>query len=297
MTIPIDVLRRGSRACTGARPQSGPPTPELGTAAACSRERPAGAVQHDPGRGSRIDPHRRAARPRRRPSPPTRRTPPPGSRRPGEADSSSDRLRAAGAVVAARPRWTRAPPGRRRPPRASAVTRPSVPCHAALADPLLGCRRSSAGRPAPRRGCDPIGVPSSARSRRRAARPDPSGRPRHRERVRCARRAVVATAPADRVARGPSAARDRDRDPTRPGRAGDGRSVTCRRRELFGRREPDLGAGLGRAARARLLGDGAGDRADHVAVEHRRDDVVLAQLVVGDDRRRSPARRPSSSPR
>ena len=62
-------------------------------------------------------------------------------------------------------------------------------------------------------------------------------------------------------------------------------------------READLLAGQRGARRARLLGDRGGDRGSDVAVEHRRDDVVLAQLA---SRRRSPrsrARRPSSSPR
>ena len=50
-------------------------------------------------------------------------------------------------------------------------------------------------------------------------------------------------------------------------------------------------------ARACLLGDRGGDRGCDLAVEHRGDDVVLAQLLLGDDRRDRAARPPSSSPR
>ncbi len=49
-------------------------------------------------------------------------------------------------------------------------------------------------------------------------------------------------------------------------------------------REPDLLPGLRHAGGARLLGHGRGDRGGDVAVEHGGDDVVLAQLLVGDDR-------------
>ena len=46
-----------------------------------------------------------------------------------------------------------------------------------------------------------------------------------------------------------------------------------------------------------LLGHGGGHRGRHVAVEDRGDDVVLAQLGLGDDPGDGRARRPSSSPR
>src|SRR5204863_6609608 len=53
---------------------------------------------------------------------------------------------------------------------------------------------------------------------------------------------------------------------------------------LVDRREPDrVLVGGGHAAAARLGRDGLGDGGRDVAVEHRRDDVVLAQLGALDD--------------
>lgn len=52
---------------------------------------------------------------------------------------------------------------------------------------------------------------------------------------------------------------------------------------LLGGGEAQLSFGLGRAALAGLLGDRGGDGPHDLAVEDRRDDVVLAQLIARDD--------------